>query len=134
MPLLFFTEKRIRKCHCEFFFTESVRFLLGVILRESSPVWNLGPNHLLLSLTCVLCNRQPFSNNGIFPKFIEQKTKMMRFWSNIKIWIFFFFFGDRGPLYLDSKVGKIQKCTTLISVIFGLNIVNMVFFPNNSSF
>ena len=28
----------------------------------------------LVVLTCVLYNRHPFSNNGIFPNFIEQKT------------------------------------------------------------
>ena len=31
------------------------------------------------SLTCVLCNRQPFSKNGIFPNLIDQKTKKMHF-------------------------------------------------------
>ena len=32
-----------------------------------------------MHLTCVLCNRQPFSKNGIFPNLIEQKTKKMHF-------------------------------------------------------
>ena len=36
-------------------------------------------------LTSVLCNRHPYSIHGIFPKFFEQKTKKMRFWSKIKI-------------------------------------------------
>ena len=30
-------------------------------------------------LTCVLCNRQIFSKNSIFPNLIEQKTKKMHF-------------------------------------------------------
>ena len=31
------------------------------------------PGRVCIYLICVLCNRHPFSNNGIFPNFIEQK-------------------------------------------------------------
>ena len=48
--------------------------------------------HLLWWLAIIkqnkMCSLQqtPIFNNGIFPKFIEQKTKKIRFWSKIKIW------------------------------------------------
>ena len=83
-----------------------------------------------------MCSLQqtPIFINGNFPNFIEQKTKKNAFLVKNKNLKKNFFFGDRGPVYLDFKVGKIQKSALLISAVFGLNIVNMVFFPNNSSF
>ena len=44
------------------------------------------PGRVCIYLICVLCKRHPFLNNGIFPNFIEQKTKKMHFRSKIKIW------------------------------------------------
>ena len=82
-------------------------------------------------LTWALCNRHPFSNNGIFTNFIEQITKKMRFWSKIKRKKNF---GGHGPAFMDSKVGKIQKSVILNLLKLHPNIVNMVFFPNNSRF
>ena len=45
---------------------------------------NRNLDYLKYYLTCVLCNRHPYSIHGISPKFIEQKTKNASFWFSVQ--------------------------------------------------
>ena len=61
-----------------------MRILLSLLFRKERVTFNLL--FLQNALTFVLCNRQPFSKNGIFPNLIEQKTNKMHFKTKMKIW------------------------------------------------
>ena len=58
-------------------FTGSYSTFFGLFLQSFR-----NNKYMYNKLTCVLCKRQPFFQK----KMLEEKTKMMHFWSNIKIW------------------------------------------------
>ena len=83
-----------------------------------------------------MCSLQqtPIFNSWHFPQIYWTKNQKDAFLvknKNLKKKIFF---ADHGLVYLASNVGKIPKLGPLNLLKLHPNMVNMVFFPNNSRF
>ena len=70
-----------------------------------------------------MCSLQqtPYFFHGIFPKFIKQKTKKMRFWSKIKIWKKIFFSPTVAwytwpPMLAKSQNSALLTCSNYIQI------------------
>ena len=66
-----------------------------------------------VKLTCVLCNRHPFSIMAYFPILLNRKQKRCVLGQKSKLEKIKKKFGNHGPVFFDSNVDKIQKYTIL---------------------